>query len=126
MLLETPPPGDLDVIGEELWRTMLPIWLVAEFAEKKSPREADSWLRRWRRSSRETQLAMESDAGWEMDEWLYWFSHQNEAWRLVHVSRAEPESVTLSFIASDSYLPSQAIEWLASVSGTSTVSIHEK
>ncbi|MFJ2397404.1 hypothetical protein ACIOTI_32240 [Streptomyces sp. NPDC087843] len=123
VLLAERPPEDLGAAHEVNWLARLPQWLVDSFSEKKSDKEAESWLRRWRRSSLEKRADMEEEAGWEFIEWIFWFSEGNEAWRINGFRRLEASKVSIFLSSADIYLPSRALEWLISVSGAEVTSI---
>lgn len=124
-LLEAPPSEELTEACETDWRGRLPGWLLANFAPQVSPAESRSWLRRWRWASPMKRREMEDQAGWELSEWLYWFSASNDFWHIVRVS-TESSSATISLAAADDVIPTQALEWLVEKSGARVVLVDSR
>ncbi|MFD8309401.1 hypothetical protein ACFV29_44920 [Streptomyces sp. NPDC059690] len=122
-LREYPPDGRLDEESEAYWRTRLPGWIVAEFADRMSPREARAWLRKWRRKSLENRVEMEDAAGWELIDWLYWFSRGNEFWRIEEYSLRDNGGMVVTLGVADEPVPMQALEWLIEKSGARIASL---
>ncbi|MCD9872268.1 hypothetical protein [Streptomyces guryensis] len=122
-LKEYPPDGKLDEESEAYWRTRIPGWMVANFADQMSPQESRAWLRKWRRASVENRSEMEDAAGWELLDWLYWFSLGNEFWRIGGYSLRDSGEMVVTLSAANERVPMQALEWLIEKCGAKIASI---
>ncbi|MEV7314527.1 hypothetical protein AB0N56_16470 [Streptomyces microflavus] len=104
-------PLEVTKAAEEEWRALLPQWFVDRFAPDLTESAARSWGRRWRWASLAKRRSMEAEAGWEIGEWLYWFSRQNDMWRLLSFRKESSNVAILQIESADSYFPSKALEW---------------
>lgn len=116
-----PPVEEIDESSERFWREKLPEWLISSFAPPVSAAESRSWLRMWRMSSMDKRRKMEDEAGWEIRDWLYWFSPGNEFWRISHVCWTEDAALDIVLQAADDPVPMLALEWLIEGSGAKIV-----
>ncbi|MFP1629862.1 hypothetical protein ACLB9X_33040 [Streptomyces sp. 5K101] len=123
LLMNRIPDGELtEAVESDLLRT-LPAWLTAEFSNPRDERMERAWLRRWRWASSSKRQAMEEEAGWALDEWLYWFSPQNEFWRLEGIARIDTGRVVVRIRSADHYAPLKALEWLVGKCGGQIIAV---
>ncbi|MEU3536043.1 MULTISPECIES: hypothetical protein [Streptomyces] len=125
-LMQAPPAGELDEACELAWRGRLPGWLVSQFASEASAAESRAWLNGWRRASAAKRAEMEDEAGWELLDWLYWFSSDNEFWHLIDFSRSKDREMIVLLATADDCTPMKAIEWLVEKSGAEITSIDRR
>ncbi|CAL9278981.1 hypothetical protein SUDANB51_08083 [Streptomyces sp. enrichment culture] len=83
-------------------------------------------MRMWRWSSESKRIKMERESGWELLDWLYWFSSENQFWRISEIVWGGGGSMSLSISSADNHFPTQALEWLVEKSGAEIVSISER
>jgi hypothetical protein len=119
-------PGELDEDSELYWQENLPEWLVSNFATKASGAKSRAWMHMWRWSSESKRIKMERESGWELLDWLYWFSSGNEFWSLSEINWGGGESMSLSLSVVDNHIPTRALEWVVEKSGAEIVSIRER
>jgi hypothetical protein len=108
--------GTLD--DHERWQAELPEWLTRRFSRELSDEERQDWLARWRSASPADKAALEESRGWELRQWLYWFSAGNDLWTIDDVVLS-PTGQELSIVIRhvDDPVPVRALQWLASAAG---------
>lgn len=95
----------------------LPGWVCESFSEPLSAVELESWLASWRQASPAEKALLEEQKGWEFEQWIHWFSSDNDIWSLESVSVDSPEGLVIILWHVDDPFPFGALEWLAKVGG---------
>ncbi|MFJ4906799.1 hypothetical protein ACIQCR_14985 [Streptomyces sp. NPDC093249] len=98
----------------------LPLWILKEFSAPLTREEKMEWLKQWRAAPREEKIQMEDSQGWEVSEWLHWFSPDNQYWKISTVTFGPgPEAMRIYIHHDDEPIPVGAIEWMISTAGAS-------
>jgi hypothetical protein len=102
----------------EFWLSRLPEWLLEGFSPTRSKEDAAAWLAQWRKADVQEQARLEEERGWELMDWIYWFSSDNEEWVLGPVNR-DPALPLLRvrLEGAEEQSPVKALEWLIIQSG---------
>ena len=95
----------------------LPEWLTRSFSAPLSREEKEAWLATWRAAGHQGKAALEQERGWELGQWLYWFSPENDIWTLAGVSVPSPGVLQITLEHSDEPFLTAALAWLAEVGG---------
>jgi hypothetical protein len=101
----------------------LPEWLRRSFSPELSPDEAKAWLANWRSASPEEREHLERERGWGYEDWVYWFSAENDIWHLVSVTQVSESMIDVQIEHSDDPFPFKALDWLVEKAGCVTESI---
>ncbi|MFD7261157.1 hypothetical protein [Streptomyces sp. NPDC059874] len=102
----------------------LPRHFAEKFSKEMSEADKVAWLHRWRAASSGEKARLEEERGWELGQWLYWFSPKNEYWRVVDVVKsADPLSCSILLECDDEQFPREALEWLAACVGGELIDI---
>lgn len=103
--------------GRDNIRSKLPEWLRRSFSPEFAPEEAQAWLANWRGASPEERERLEGERGWGYEDWIYWFSSENDIWQLVAVTRVSESVIGINIEHADDPFPFKALDWLIEKAG---------
>jgi hypothetical protein len=110
---------------EASWQQNLPSWFITACANPMSPDEAQAYVDRWRKMSKDEQAETTKNQQWSLPDWLYWMAPNQSTWRWIdaRVTASNELEVTLSVDGWPVALG--AFDWLARASGASVVRVIE-
>ena len=104
-----------------LRRSILALALASPAAFARAQGDFAQWLERWETLSPEQRQVESADAGWSLEDWLYWFEFENRYWYWWDAKfLPESDRILVQLEIDDWPFPSDALQWLFIVAGASS------
>jgi len=103
------------------WQSILPQWFIAECAAEETNEAKEKWLTWWRTLPPEQQSIATKARKWSLNGWLYWLHPDNRQWFWWNAFDRDANTVVVSLQVKEWPFAWGAFEWLARVSGATTV-----
>lgn len=110
---------------EEWASSILPRWLADAFSPEMSAEDVEQWLSQWRAADFATQVRMEKQKGWSLEEWLHWFAAgpDERQWCWGNAAVQSDNSFDVTIFASGTPFASGALTWLIEAAGAEQVTL---
>jgi hypothetical protein len=95
---------------EAYWRSRMPDWMLSKFAEDMTAEKKLDWLNRWRQASPARRQELEGETGWELGQWLHWFTDQSDMWSISDVMM-NGDTVIVEIVHEDDPVPLEVFRW---------------
>jgi hypothetical protein len=99
------------------WQSLLPPWLVRQFAPATTADAKQQWLAHWRHLPDDEKVQLAKEQPWELLEWLHWFEEDNSCWTLASTTVVDLVCLELELDVDGWPIANGALQWLVRASG---------
>ena len=107
----------------ERWEQVLPRWFVAACANPMSAEEAQAYVERWRKLSKDEQCEATKNQRWSLPDWLYWMEPEHSVWRWIGATLGTSHDLEVTLAVDGWPVPLGAFDWLARAAGADDVKV---